>query len=92
MASNLNFTEKAMADLKHLVTSWGIMKPHYHSSGNSCTYLFSKVFNYAIIFQLNLVSLFIEIEGEPLRVEYDDHTHTPSRMYGVQSGVVECVS
>ena len=44
-----------------------------------------------IIFQLNLVvSLFIEIEGEPLRVEYDDHTHTPSRMYGVQS-VVECV-
>ena len=53
--------------------------------------LFSIVFYYAIIFQLNLVvSLFIEIEGEPLRVEYDDHTHTPSRMYGVQS-VVECV-
>ena len=66
------------------------MRPRNHSS--SSTLFFSIVFYYAIIFQLNLVvSLFIEIEGEPLRVEYDDHTHTPSRMYGVQSGVVECV-
>ena len=65
------------------------MRPRYHSSSSNL--FFHIVFHYAIIFQLNLVvSLFIEIEGEPLRVEYDDHTHTPSRMYGVQS-VVECV-